>query len=83
VVEFSDTAVALKLVSGEYQRMTFNPVVSRIIRVAVIVMMLLALGIGTLTALAQTPTPSPSPTETSTIYGIPCIPGIPIPGCPD
>ncbi len=63
--------------------MTFHPVVSRIIRFVVALMLLLALGVGTVTAIAQTPSPSPSPTETSTIYGIPCIPGIPIPGCPD
>lgn len=60
--------------------MTLHRTTARVIRFLIVVSLFLALGLGTVSAVESSP--SPEPTETSTLYGIPCVPNIPIPGCP-
>ncbi|RIK05231.1 MAG: hypothetical protein DCC49_12755 [Acidobacteria bacterium] len=65
---------------SEARRVTLHRTTARVIRFLIVVSLFLALGLGTVSAVESSP--SPEPTETSTLYGIPCVPNIPIPGCP-
>lgn len=61
--------------------MTLNRTASLVIRAVIALSLLLALVLGSISAIAGS-TPTPEPTKTSTLYGIPCVPDVPIPGCP-